>query len=520
MSDRRSDERRSQPERRLGVERRRQADNRYAAIEVCRSTLHLAILIRGDATEPDRVVTRSICWRHDSASLNTEEGVRELQAAFHTLVTEERLAGATARIALNGEFCVTRVVTGSSEQVRHELSELEDRSNHYLLLGTGPKTIARCNEQLDARHEHALLSVANQTTLQLLVDIAESAGMKLDVIEPSLVALSRAQARLPGGGDDACLIVQLDEGEVELGVCHRGRLLLEYRPGGKPDADNIADVVAQHLGRVQRYLARQHSYLKEPLSRVYLTGEPTAVRRAHNRFTQFQQFEVHLLDPGQLEVEWEHATDTPGTEFAAALGMALSYYPANSQQASPNLIEHMLATSRQPLRPFLIRSAIPLAATLLVAIGLALMWVQQRAATSVLRKELAGYEPARVHATELRLELVRTEAKMAQLQRLENLLPRPRWGTLMQHIAQSMPDDVWLDRLGIQDGRDATLTGSSYTDGGVYDFANYLKKVPQIAQIDLQGTGVGHTPNGPTTNFNMELSLARSAGSDKQGGSQ
>jgi hypothetical protein len=75
-----------------------------------------------------------------------------------------------------------------------------------------------------------------------------------------------------------------------------------------------------------------------------------------------------------------------------------------------------------------------------------------------------------------------------------------------------MPDDVWLDRLSFQDGHSAALSGASYTDGGVYDFVGYLKQVPEIAEIALEGTGVGQSATGPTTSFNLQLTLANFAG--------
>ena len=113
-------------------------------------------------------------------------------------------------------------------------------------------------------------------------------------------------------------------------------------------------------------------------------------------------------------------------------------------------------------------------------------------------------------AEELKLTLVRTETKLKELHALAEKLPLSNWGGLLQHIAQSMPDDVWLDRITLRDRDTASLSGASYTDGGVYDFVNYLKQVPEISDIDLEGTGVGHTPTGPTTSFNLELSLAQS----------
>ncbi len=72
-------------------------------------------------------------------------------------------------------------------------------------------------------------------------------------------------------------------------------------------------------------------------------------------------------------------------------------------------------------------------------------------------------------------------------------LPQPDWQQILSRISQSMPEDVWLDRLTFHDGTSAALSGASYTDGGVYDFVGYLKQVPDIAEIALEGTGVGQS---------------------------
>ena len=137
--------------------------------------LHLALVVRSPSgnDDEDKVVTRSVRWRNEATSLHTERGVQELTEAFRTLVSDERLAGAKVRIALGGEFCVTRVITGPTEDVRREFAELEERSLRYLTLGPGRKALAGNIQQLDARHQYALLAVANQRTLDLLMRIAD-----------------------------------------------------------------------------------------------------------------------------------------------------------------------------------------------------------------------------------------------------------------------------------------------------------------------------------------------------------
>lgn len=511
QAPRRQADRRAQPDRRQSTDRRRGADNRNVAFEICRSTVHLALVIEGSGSEPAKVITRSVPWRKEATTLYSEIGVQELTEAFRLLVVEERLAGARVRMALSGEFCVTRVVTGSIDSVRREFGELEERSHRYLTLGPGHKVLASSVQQLDARHEHALLTVANQRTLDAILAIADAVGIHISTIEPSLVALSRALACIDAGSDEACIVIQIDDHSAELGICHNGRLLLDYRPGGNSNAASVAGILAQHLARLQRYLDRYHSYLKTPVRQVYLTGDSTAVARAQQQFMQHKRFQVSVLEPRQLKRHWQMVSTAPGPEMAAALGTLLLDEQSDSEKRGPNLMERILAESRAPMRPILIRSLTPLAVVLLVAMGLFGLFQRERVATNAVRAELSVLEPVRTRARELQLTLIGTEAKLKQLRQLERKLARRNWGQLLTRIAQSMPDDVWLEGVVFHDAESVSLTGSSYADGGVYDFVGYLRQVPDITQIALEGTGVGRSPTGPTTSFDLQLSLAEGA---------
>src|SRR6476660_9950190 len=379
MSSQRTADRRNAAERRLKGERRKPSDGRCAIIEVCRSMLHLALVARNpnNETSGDRVVTRSIRWRKDADSLHTDKGVVELTDAFRTLVSEERLAGARVRIALGGEYCATRVITGPTDDVRREFAELEERSLRYLTLGPGPKALAGSTQQLDARHQHALLAVANQRTLDQLMQIADSVGLQIESIEPSLIALSRTQEHLKNACQEACILIQLDEDVAELGICHRGRLLLDYRPGGHTNAENVASLVAQHLSRLQRYVQRYHSYLDAPIRHVYLAGNADAVARARKKFGELSNFDVHVLEPVDLDMPWKHAAEIPGTDLAAALGTAMTLYSESTEQQGPNLMERALALHREPIRPILIRCAMPFAAVILLAAALFMFQLKQ-----------------------------------------------------------------------------------------------------------------------------------------------
>ncbi len=501
-------------DRRLS-DRRRQQDNRQAVIELCRSTLNLALVTR--TADGDKLRTRTIRWRETAAALHTEQGVTELKQAFHTLFTEERLAGAKVRVALGGEFCVTRIVTGSTEEVRRELASLEERSHRYLTLGPGRKALSRSVQQLDARHQHAMLTVTNQRTLDLLMEIIGELGVQIETMEPSLISLTRAQNNSRGRCEDACILIQLDEDVAELGICHSGRLLLDYRPGGKTGPDNIASVVRTHLFRLQRYLNRYHNYLEKPLRQIYLTGDPEAVAKVRQSFANLSDVDVAVLEPGNLAAPWQQEGTAPPTPMAAALGMALGLFPGEGDEQGPNLIAGTLAQQRLPMRPVLVRSLAPLAAAVLIAVTLAGLHQWDLRQIAKLQAELLGLQPVRQRATALRLKLVAADEKLKQLHNLERKLPHEDWQRLLSRVSQSMPEDVWLDRLAIHDGQIATLGGASYNDVSVYDFVSYLKQVPDVTEIALEGTGVGQNETGPTTTFDLRATLANFAGDSDKG---
>ena len=121
---------------------------------------------------------------------------------------------------------------------------------------------------------------------------------------------------------------------------------------------------------MQRYVQRYHSYLDAPIRHVYLAGDADAVARARQKFSELPNFDVHVLEPADIDMPWKHAAEVPGTDLAAALGTAMALYSESTEQQGPNLIERALALHREPMRPILIRCAIPFAAVILIAAAL------------------------------------------------------------------------------------------------------------------------------------------------------
>ena len=216
-------------------------------------------------------------------------------------------------------------------------------------------------------------------------------------------------------------------------------------------------------------------------------------------------------------MQWQHADGPPGADLAAALGTAMALYQNGSEAEGP---EPDRQHAGPVARPDATNSDSQLdaggrgapdcrdaarAAPESVARNERPAGRTRRARAGVRPRHRAAAEPAG-----------RRRTSCNSCKRSRKQLPQPDWQQILSRISQSMPEDVWLDRLTFHDGRSAALSGASYTDSGVYDFVGYLKQVPDIAEIALEGTGVGQSATGPTTNFNLQLTLANLAGRNER----
>ncbi|MGI9456512.1 MAG: PilN domain-containing protein [Aeoliella sp.] len=503
----RASDRRAAPERRLGSDRRRHSDARIPIIQIGHSMLRLAIVADQAGDEEDLVITRSLRWRNEAQSLHTEKGITELKEALATLSAEERLSGTRARVLLNSDLCVTRAITGASEEVQRETGQLRERSQLYLSLGPGKKVIASSSTLLDARHSHALLTVATQNTLIVVSSAVEAAGMQIEVIESAQVALARLIGRSSADDQEASIVVQVDEGGIELGVMSGGRLFLDYRPGGHTHIDQLADLVKQHHARLKRYCQRHHGLEKTELKRIYVSGEEDEAQKAVAALKSLSEVEVELLDVRTLEFPWKCRRQEIEPEMACVLGAAL-VLTDEEFALGPNLVEHLLASARPPVGKMLLRKFAPLAASLFLGAVFGLLNWQANHHVDLMQAELGIHAPEAARANALRLRLLAADRKLRQLSALTDSLPLQPVAVLLQNVTASIPSEVWLTTFRVDGGASATIAGSSYAESSIYDFVSHLQNVPGIADVALESTGVARTKTGNATTFDLNVDLA------------
>jgi hypothetical protein len=502
----RSDRRTERPDRRSGGDRRRNADIKRPIIHIARSMLRVLVVVERSNNQQDLAICRSLAWRLEAERLHSPQGAKELTAALTKLVSEERLAGAEAEVLLSSELCVTRAVTGVVDDVQRETASLRERSQLYLSLGPGKKVIASSSTPLDARHAHAMLTVATEQTLQIISQAVESAGMELSAIRSAQVTLARAVQRVLGPDAAASLVVGVDGGNIELGIMSRGRLFLDYRPGGDAHVDDLAGLLGQHHTRLERYCHRHHGLAGSNLTNVIVSGQPDEAKPALENLETLKFLHSSLLDLQGAELPWELRGESLAPEMAAAVGAALALADDASTRG-PNLVDHLRSLARPNLRPMLIRKLAPLAAVLLIAVGLgALNWSKHREVADM-QQELVTIAPKAERAAKLRVELVAGENEVAQYNVLASHLKSQPYGLLLKNLTQSVPADVWLSDVRFEAGTTATIAGSSYVESSIYDLVGNLQHLPGIGGVALQGTGVGRTAHRNATTFDIHFHL-------------
>ena len=163
MSDRRANEvRRISTERR---KRQRGLTDLVTVVDISGSDLRVALLRKLPDEELDRVEAMTVTWRKEAALLNSEEGLLELSAALCKLVEKGGSQRSQFHFVLGGELCVTKAISGTTEEVRTELRQIEERSRLYLSLGPGEKVMVTNSRPIDARHQYVVASICNRRTI-------------------------------------------------------------------------------------------------------------------------------------------------------------------------------------------------------------------------------------------------------------------------------------------------------------------------------------------------------------------
>ncbi len=485
--------------------RRKQSDLCSVSLEITGPRLRWVVMELGSGAEPAQLRTGSVEWRREATELASDKGIEELATALKHLVIEHKLDGSMLQIAVSGEYCFTWSMASKREDVRRASRGLEERSALFVTLGPGQKSTAGSMIAIDNRRDHLLVSVANQKTLDAVSAAARQAGLVIERLEATLVALSRLLGRLERDRTSPVLLLNLHDGGAELGVSHCGRLLLDYRPVGQPTA--AAEAVLGHLGRLQRYCEKHHEYAGGPLNRVYIFGAAELVHAAHEAMRRQDGLHVFARNSDMLDPRWPVAVERfPAGEFAAAIGSGLAVVP-DTPEAGPNLMDRGTVKELAPSWRQLLQSGVPIAAALLISLGLWSVTAYEQLRCTKVCRQLAALGPDQGRAHELWSEIQRAEAVNDNKESIRKELAWVDWSQMLAKLARCAPDSLWLSRLQIDASGKISMTGTTWDENSVHEFMSWVERSPDWEHSELISTRPAQFRSRASVEFDVECAV-------------
>lgn len=489
---------------RRGRRKRGRQRERIVSVGLTGHDLTIVVLERGSGDSPDRVRHRHIVWRVEATDLASEQGQAELRAAVTRLAVEEKLQGVPIHLALSGDFCVTRVISGESEQVRREVRQVVDRSQVYLSLGVGSKVTAVTESAIDARRRHAWITVANRRIVEIVYEAFEAARLNLVRIEHTVAALSRVVQATGDDADAPVLVVDVCDNGVDVAIAHRGHLLLDYRPSGTNARECVGTIVGRHTKRLQRYIDRLLRGSSAALAKICICGESEDMERVCWNVVQQSDLPVRELTPACLPREWELDEEAASdSSLTANLGMLLEQTSGDVVNEYPNLLDPLRETMRGPIVGTLVKAGWPVVATLVMSLLLTVASVVQQFRAGSLERELAGIEDESVELDNTRLQLTAVQMEIDSLETMRRQLRLAPWSDMMTRIGQCLPGGVWLNEFRCQGQTGLTISGTSFSEDAVFEFVDHLRTVPDLANVSLESTQRTTEHSGPALKFTV-----------------
>ncbi|MEW4455829.1 PilN domain-containing protein [Bremerella sp. JC817] len=445
-------------------------------------------------------------WQDGSLKLSSEEGKSGLKQAIRRLLSKLPRTIDEVTIALSGEFCVTRVVSDTNEIVAHEVREIESRSSLYLSLGHGPKLVAGSIVQQDPKHQHATVSVVHRQTIEAILEVTRSLNLKVKSVEPAVISLCRLLGALELDKQAPALLVCPGQSGVEIAISYQGHLYLDYRPAGIKTQEEIANILVHHLERLQRYCRRHARVLRASIGSVYLSGERFRVDAIRQQLGDRVELPIQILETAISGNDVSDLIRTVPVAYYAAAGAGLLTFREYATPG-PNLTERLRSDHEENLWLRAARVFAPLAATIVLAIGVWGYLFTQRWELQQKQARASELEPVHREAILLQGVMARGLETLQMHNKLSAMLPRKPVASWVRDIGQHVPEDTWLTGITLGSDGDITVEGNAITEPSVFAYAEHLKRLSFTDRATVDGAIPSNTKAGPAIKFTIHCDI-------------
>lgn len=465
-----------------------------------------AVLYQLRDGKPFACESREEQWQNDGVKIATEEGRHGLKKALRTLLASVPRTVDEAYVALSGEFCVTRVVSDTNDNVSHEIREIESRSRLYLSLGHGPKVVAGSIVQQDPRHQHATVSVVHRQTVEAILDVAKSVGLAVIAIEPTVISLCRLMGAMGLDRDAPSLLVCPGQSGVEIAISFKGQLYLDYRPAGIAQQEEIAEVLIHHLERLQRYCRRHARVLQNSIASVYLTGERFRAELIRDQLVDRLKMPVQILETISSESELTPLLRNVPISHYPAAGMGLLAIREYATQG-PNLMERLKSDHEEHLLKRATKILGPMAAVILCAVVVWGYLFQQRWQLQQLEMQAAELEPIHRESLLLRSAMKQGRETLNIQQQISRQLQQPEIAQWVHALGSKVPNNTWLTNISLDHEGDLTIEGNATAEASIFSYAEEIGQLQFVDRATVDGAIPSSTKFGPAVKFTIHCDI-------------
>jgi len=490
----------------MAAKRKKRADNRPVLALQIGHTKVRAVLYQLKEGRPIACESLEQRWQEGGVKLATDEGMTGLKKAIRTLLASVPRTVDEAYIALSGEYCVTRVVSDTNDNVAHEIREIESRSRLYLSLGHGPKVVAGSIVQQDPRHQHATVSVVHRQTMEAIMEVAKAVGLAVIAVEPTVISLCRLMGAMDLDREAPSLLVCPGQSGVEIAISFQGQLYLDYRPAGIANEKEIADVLVHHLERLQRYCRRHARVLQNSIASVYLTGELFRAEPIRQQLDDRLDMPVQVLETVAGDNELSPLLENLPISHYPAAGMGLLAI-RDYATPGPNLMERLKSDQDEHLLRRAVQVFGPVAAVILLAVAVWGYLFEQRWHVQYLEAQAAELEPIHRESLLLRGAMRRGRETLNVHQKIGRQLRRPELAAWVPALGSKIPANSWLTSISMEHDGDLTLEGNATAESSIFTYAEQLGQLPFVNRATVDGATPSSTKSGPAVKFTIHCDI-------------
>lgn len=432
----------------------------------------------------------------------------QLEDAIEKLAKKHELWRARLAVTLDGDYCVTRVTTGTAVEVENELKQLESRTQRYLSLGPGEKVTGGYRQTFNQRSEYAVTGVANRMVLEHIRATLRQQNLTPVSLEPTMVAVSRLLTA-ERVGESPVLLADGSGSQWDVGITHEGNLLLDYRPSATRQSDRFGDVLLGHLARLNRFCERHRQLDASTLENLYLLGPVEKVNGAQKIIERSDAgIRVHTLSVQQFV---EETLDESIGNDPCWMGAFVALKTASThtkEMKTANLLSSMRDIRKRSLRYHM-------ACTLGVAATAASLLFMLQSRVEVQRNQIEEFGLWQVSAGDESLKLETIIAESADQESLvtalrgieAELLHASVAPRLVQQLPKVLPDSVCLRRLKLASSGELNVVGTTLNDQVIYDVTRAIKSLPDIDDASLIGSDPINNGSIDQTEFEIAAEL-------------